>query len=115
MTRLQFRSSALLALILCLAALPALAEGAQGVVNINSASAEELMFLPRIGPAVAQRIVEFREANGRFKTTEDLMLVRGIGEKTYELLRPYVTVDGATSLKAKVPSPRPAKGEAEQG
>lgn len=82
--------------------LPLLAEDSPGVVNVNTASLEELMLLPRVGPAVGSRIVEFREANGRFKSTEDLMLVRGIGERTYELLEAYVAVDGKTTLTEKI-------------
>ena len=69
-----------------------------GVVNINTASAEQLTFLPRVGPALAGRIVEFRDSNGKFKATDELILVRGIGEGTYELLKPYVTIDGKTTL-----------------
>ena len=80
----------------------AAAAGAEGVVNINKASAEQLAFLPRIGPAVASRIVEFREQNGPFKEATDLLLVRGIGDKTFELVEPYVTLTGETSLSEKV-------------
>ena len=60
--------------------------------------------LPRVGPAVAQRIVDFREQNGSFKAVEDLMLVRGIGEKTFERLAPYITLSGETTLSEKVRS-----------
>ena len=67
---------------------------------------EELMLLPRIGPSVAQRIVEFRDKNGRFKATEDLLLVRGVGEKTFELIEPHVAVSGETTLTEKVTVPK---------
>jgi len=77
---------------------------AGGVVNINTAGEEQLTLLPRVGPALAKRIVEFREANGRFKTKEDLMLVRGIGETTFELIEPYITLEGATTLEEAVGS-----------
>lgn len=90
-----------LAMCLALAAMPALAT-AEGVVNINTADPDTLSLLPRIGPTVAQRIVEFREDNGGFKSTEELMLVKGIGERTYELIRPYVVVEGQTTLTEKV-------------
>jgi competence protein ComEA len=73
-----------------------------GVVNINTATAEQLALLPRIGPAVAARIVEFREQNGSFESTSDLILVRGIGDRTFALIEPYVTVTGETSLEEKV-------------
>ena len=53
---------------------------------------------------MAQRILEFRKQNGAFKSAEDLMLVRGIGEKTFALIKPYVAVSGETTLKEKVKS-----------
>jgi competence protein ComEA len=81
---------------------PAAAAEAAGVVNINSATVEQLMLLPRVGASVAQRIVEFRDQNGRFKQTVDLMLVKGIGEKTFELIEPYIAISGETNLKDKV-------------
>jgi len=78
------------------------AQSSQGVVNINTATAEQLDLLPRIGPALASRIIDFREANGKFKSTEELILVRGIGESLYGTLEPFVTVEGTTTLKAPV-------------
>lgn len=80
------------------------AAAAEGKVNINKAGVEQLALLPRIGPAVAQRIVDFREENGDFKSAEDLMMVRGIGEKTFERLAPYVSLSGETTLTEKVRS-----------
>lgn len=100
--------AASLALVLALAALPVYA-GQAATVNVNTATAEQLQLLPRIGPAVAQRIVEHREKNGAFKILEDLMLVRGIGEATFEQLKPYVALSGATTLAEKVQVPRQAK------
>jgi competence protein ComEA len=61
-------------------------------VNINTAGAEELTALPGIGPAYARRIVEYREKNGPFKKLEDLLNVRGIGEKTFARIRERVTL-----------------------
>ena len=61
-------------------------------ININTASAEELTALLGIGPSYAQRIVEHREKNGPFKKVEDLLNVRGIGEKTFEKIRDRLTV-----------------------
>lgn len=98
-----------LAVILA-AALPGLAaEGRK--VNINSADASQLAMLPRVGPSIAQRIVDYRKQNGPFKKAEDLMLVRGIGEKTYELLKPYVATSGETTLKEKVRASRAESGK----
>lgn len=81
-------------------------------VNINTASAQELQLLPRVGPALAQRIVDFRTANGAFKAPEELTRVKGIGEKSFARLAPYVSVNGATTLKEKVRSPRTPKASA---
>lgn len=61
-------------------------------VNLNAASEIDLDALPRIGPAMASRIVEYRTANGPFAAVDDLLQVPGIGEKTLEGLRPLVTV-----------------------
>lgn len=61
-------------------------------VNINSASATELQNLPRIGPAMAARIILYRETNGPFQKKEDLMKVKGIGKKTFEKLKDLITL-----------------------
>ena len=63
-----------------------------GKVNINTADEAGLDTLPRVGPAMATRIIAYREANGRFTTIEDLMNVTGVGDKTFEGLRDLVTV-----------------------
>lgn len=61
-------------------------------VNLNSASQAELETLPRIGPALAQRIIDWRTKNGRFASIQDLANVTGIGEKTFNGLKELVTV-----------------------
>ena len=71
-------------------------------MNVNSADASQLALLPRVGPSVAQRIIDYRKQNGPFKKAEDLMLVQGIGEKTFQLIKPYVATAGETTLKEKV-------------
>ena len=63
-----------------------------GKVNLNTADAATLETLPRIGPAMAERILAWRETNGRFAAVEDLMSVSGVGEKTFEGLKSLVTV-----------------------
>jgi competence ComEA-like helix-hairpin-helix protein len=62
-------------------------------ISINDASREELEKLPGIGPALAARIVEHRERYGRFRRAEHLLMVRGISERRFRQLRPYVTVE----------------------
>lgn len=61
-------------------------------INLNQATAADLDTLPRIGPAMAQRIIDYRAANGRFGSVDDLRNVTGIGEKTFEALKDLVTV-----------------------
>jgi competence protein ComEA len=61
-------------------------------VNVNSATLEQLESLPGIGPALGQRIIDYREQHGPFRTVDDLLNVSGIGDKTLEDLRPLVTV-----------------------
>jgi competence protein ComEA len=105
-----YRIAAGVVLAVLLAALPELAADGKKI-NVNSADASQLALLPRVGPSIAQRIIEYRKQNGPFKKPEDLMLVRGIGEKTYELLKPYVALSGETTLKEKVHSSRSGSGK----
>lgn len=73
---------------------PAAAPGvtADGRVNLNTADSSALETLPRVGPALAERILAWREVNGGFGAVEDLLNVAGIGDKTFEGLRDLVTV-----------------------
>jgi len=63
-----------------------------GKVNLNTASASELDVLPGIGPAYAQRIIDYREANGGFKSIEEVENVKGIGPKTFEKMKDLITI-----------------------
>jgi competence protein ComEA len=63
-----------------------------GLVNINTASASDLQTLPGVGAKTAERIVEYRQKNGPFKKVEDLMNVRGVGEKNFLKLKSQITV-----------------------
>lgn len=62
------------------------------LININTATPEELDELPGIGPAIAQRIVDYRTANGPFATIEEIKLVSGIGDKLFEKIKALITV-----------------------
>jgi competence protein ComEA len=83
---------------------------ATGVVNLNAASAEQISLLPRVGIKVAQRIVAYRKSNGDFKRVEDVMEVKGVGEKLFVVLRPHLATSGATTLAAKIKSTGMRKG-----
>jgi competence protein ComEA len=88
---------------------PMAAPTASGVVNINTADVAQLALLPRVGTKAAQRIADYRRDHGNFKKASDLMQVKGFGEKSFERLASYVTVDGKTTLSAKVHSARAPK------
>lgn len=70
-----------------------------GVVNLNTATEEELVRLPGIGPSKAAAILRMREQRGQFKKVEDVMQVRGIGRKTFRKLQPMLTLQGRTTLQ----------------
>lgn len=63
-----------------------------GKVNLNTADLSTLETLPRVGPAMAQRIIDWRTSNGRFSSVEDLMSITGVGDKTFQQLKDLVTV-----------------------
>ncbi len=73
-------------------ATPGAGSGTSGPIDLNSADAAALETLPRVGPALAQRILLWRQSNGGFSSTEQLLEVSGIGQKTFEQLSPLVTV-----------------------
>ena len=62
------------------------------LVNINTADVEQLATLKGIGPAMAQRIIDYREQNGKFKTLDELKNVRGIGQKKFDALKDKITI-----------------------
>jgi competence protein ComEA len=72
-----------------------------GMVNVNSATAEELSLLPGVGPSKAQAIIAYRKEHGAFKRVEDLSEVKGIGDKALERMRPHVALEGKTTIEPK--------------
>jgi competence protein ComEA len=73
----------------------------EGVVNLNTATIEQLVLLPRVGEALAKRIVEYRTKAGGFKKVEELLQVRGIGERTFDGFKTHLAVSGSTTLKSR--------------
>lgn len=63
-----------------------------GKININTAAVSQLDSLPGIGPVYAQRIIDYRTANGGFKACEEIKNVKGIGDKTFEKFRDMITI-----------------------
>lgn len=107
------RLAALLAacVLLCVGLGSAHAEApVSGVVNINQASSEQLMLLPRVGEEKAKRIIEYRQKTP-FKTALELGRVKGFGLKTLRLLKPFIRIDGPTTLAAEI-TPKDAESAA---
>jgi len=106
MLRIACSSVVLAALASLFAAIPGVAaqakpqaspkSGSTQVVNVNTASASDFEALPGIGPKMAARIIEYRQKNGPFKKVEELMNVRGLGEKNFLKLKAQLTI-GAPS------------------
>jgi competence protein ComEA len=70
----------------------------EGQININTATMAELEALPGVGPAIAERIVSYRKDNP-FKARNQIMRVKGIGEKTFAKIKDYLVVEGDTTLR----------------
>jgi len=90
---------------------------ALATVNLNTASKDELVALPGIGPAKAQAILDYRKSHGTFKSVEELKDVKGIGAKRYEKLKGEITIGAAAgskpvaAAKPEAASNRSAKGD----
>jgi competence protein ComEA len=72
-----------------------------GVVNVNTATADELQLLPGVGAARAQALIDLRKQRGGFKSLEELKEVKGIGDGALERMRPFVRLDGKTTAQAR--------------
>jgi competence protein ComEA len=72
-----------------------------GKLNLNTATEEQLMLLPSVGPSKADRIVAWRKKNGGFKRTADLRRVKGFGYRTFKRLAPFLVIKGDSTLAAK--------------
>jgi competence protein ComEA len=72
-----------------------------GKLNLNTATEEQLMLLPTVGPAKADRVVAWRKKNGGFKRIADLRRVKGFGYKTFKRLEPFLDIKGDTTLAQK--------------
>jgi competence protein ComEA len=77
-------------------------------VNINTANSEELQQVPGIGPATAQKILQMRKSYGAFKSVDDLLAIRGLGQKRLDKMRKYLTVGKPTSLGNPASPSKPA-------
>jgi len=80
---------------------PAAKASASGPLNLNTATVSQLEALPGIGKSTAERILEYREKSGGFKKIEDLMNVRGVGEKSFLKLKPLITVSSGKGGNAE--------------
>ena len=72
-----------------------------GKLNLNTANEEQLMLLPTVGPAKAERIVAWRKKNGAFKRVADLRRVKGFGYKTFKKLEAFLDIKGDTTLATR--------------
>ncbi len=72
-----------------------------GKVNLNSATAQQLTALPGVGEKLAARIVEYRQKSGGFKSPQELMNVKGIGEKNFQKLQQYLVVGESAPRASK--------------
>jgi len=77
-------------------------------VNINTANSEELQQVPGIGPATAQKILQMRKSYGPFKSVDDLLAIRGLGQKRLNKMRKYLTVGKGNPPKPEQPTAKPS-------
>ncbi len=100
-TRIARALALALPLVLGAASVRAGDTGPAGVVNVNTATVEELQLLPGIGEARARAVVAERKRRGGFKSVDELVEVKGIGDAGLAKLRPFVRTHGKTTASAK--------------
>ena len=91
----MMRTACIVVMAAVLAAAPAVAAAKAAPtekVDLNAATVEQLTTLPGVGAKLAARIVEYREKVGRFRSTDELLNVKGIGEKNFQKLEPWLTI-----------------------
>jgi len=86
----------------------ALLWAAEGQVNINTAGTKELEALPMVGATKAQAIVRYRKQHGQFRSVDDLLKVKDIGDSTLQAIKPHLTLSGASTLGAKTTASKAA-------
>jgi competence protein ComEA len=105
MTLRRFVATGLaLAMAALLVAGPAMAAGKPAPtakVNLNTASVEQLTTLPGVGPKLAARIVEYRQKSGTFRSTQELMNVKGVGEKNFAKIEAWLSIGEVPKAAAK--------------
>ena len=84
-------------------------KGSGPPININTATVEELTKLPGVGKSIAQRIVNHRQTSGKFRTVEELLVIRGISRKKLEQLRSLITVEAEEAEEAREPEEKAKK------
>jgi competence protein ComEA len=87
---------------------------AAAAVDVNTATLDELVALPGIGPAKAQAIVDYRSQHGPFKSVDEVRKVKGIGDKLFQQIKPELAVGGAPKSVAQASGKTDAKGAARQ-
>ncbi len=99
--------------LLCALAALLISTAALAAVNLNSATKDELVALPGIGPSKAQAIIDYRTQNGPFRSVDEVRKVRGIGEKLFQQIKPELTIAGSGPRAAVAQAPaRDAKPDA---
>jgi competence protein ComEA len=96
--------------LLCALAALLISTAALATVNLNSATKDELVALPGIGPSKAQAIIDYRTQNGPFRSVDEVRKVRGIGEKLFQQIKPELTIAGGGPRAAVAQAP--ARGDA---